>query len=353
MRIKYNPCFFYSNSIIKNLENIARMEGELITESRNIQIDLDIFSLANIDAVHFSTKLEGNILNYEQVTQALHQNTKDIKEKKDLREIINYSQARQFLFEKAMQGKLFDKRLVLDIHKILMDRIVDGKLKGYYRVAQNVIRDSATNAIVYLPPEAKDVDMYMKSLLDWVNTELLRKTSPLVIAPIFHYYFVTIHPFIDGNGRLARLLTNYILHSHGYSISQYASIEKQHEIDRKTYYKKLQSLQAINFYNINPQIDITSWLEYWLACLAKAYEEALSRISDKQPQNKLSHLSIRLQKAYGLVKQHHQLKASEYSLLIGLSRTQSVADLNELVNQGFIEKIGGGRSIMYRVILGV
>jgi Fic family protein len=82
-----------------------------------------------------------------------------------------------------------------------------------YRDGQNVIRDGRTKAIIYMPPEAKDVKNLMAGMVDWVNknTEL---ACP-IIAGVAHYQFATIHPYYDGNGRTARLLTTLILHLGG------------------------------------------------------------------------------------------------------------------------------------------
>jgi len=82
----------------------------------------------------------------------------------------------------------------------------------------------------------------MKALLRWYKDAVLNNISPLLISAIFHYPFVTIHPFMDGNGRVGRLLTNFILHSHGYTVTKYASIEKQHEKDRGKYYSSLRKI---------------------------------------------------------------------------------------------------------------
>ena len=95
-----------------------------------------------------------------------------------------------------------------------------------YRDGQNVIRDSRSRAIVYMPPEAKDVGGLMKELLEW-NRLPLASTLPCPIrAGIAHYQFATIHPYYDGNGRTARLLTTLILHLGGYDLKGLYSIEE-------------------------------------------------------------------------------------------------------------------------------
>ncbi len=343
----YRPQYQLTSELLVHLETIARMQGQMQSSLHSVGDATHIYALANIDAVHFSTKLEGNTLSYEQVTRALGGQKPKTKSQRDLKEVLNYAKARAFLLDKA---KTMDNVLVLGVHQQLVKNILMGKLAGHYRQSQNVIKDTGSNAIVYLPPQADDVPGLMKSLLAWVRQSTLAKTSPLLIAPIFHYYFVTIHPFLDGNGRSTRLLTNFILEHQGYTVAHYAAIEKQHELNRAAYYRALRRLQAPTFYDIPTDIDLTPWLNYWLGCLEKTYAEALSRCQAAAPSDPaLLELEERLQKAVGLFKKHKKLKAADYATLLGLGRTQTVADLNKLTQLEIIQRLGGGRSAVYQI----
>jgi Fic family protein len=238
--------------------------------------------------------------------------------------------------------------LILKVHDWLLRGIVTPKLRGRLRQAQNVIKDHRTGRIVYLPPAPSDVAALLKALVYWVNRALMNKTSPLLVAPIFHYRFVTIHPFMDGNGRAARLLTNFILCSHHYTVQRFAALEKQHEINRIAYYQHLRKLQADNFYDIPTDIDVSGWIAYWLGCLEKTYSEAISRLKgQKRETSPIPKLDRRLQKAVGLFKQYEKLTAFDYQALTGLGRTQAVADLNRLQEHKIIKRSGGGRSTLY------
>jgi Fic family protein len=345
--MEYLPQYEITPNIITQIEKISRMQGELDTLTNSVSNEQHAYTLASIDAVHFSTKLEGNTLSIEQVTQALDGKGQRIKNSRDLKEVINYAKARSFLFAKSGSNEEFSVKSILSIHHLLMDNIVEGNLKGSFRESQNVIRDTSTRGITYLPPESKDVPVLIKSLLSWVKKSELEQQSALFIAPIFHYYFVTIHPFMDGNGRTARLLTNYILHKNNYEISKYAAIEKQHEKNRKDYYLALRKLQGNIFYDIPKQINLSSWIDYWLTCLCRTYKEALQRLT-LEPDTNFS-LNERLNKAVSLFKKHKRLKAAEYAILMGLERTQSVADLNKLSEEGIVSRVGKGKSTFYKL----
>jgi Fic family protein len=352
--IEFKPHpYTFDSTVVNLISEISALQGELNSSVRAIKDDYQISALANIDAVHYSTKIEGNKLTRDQVTKALESNKK-ISLNHDIHEILNYSKARKFLLENNSQKKVnIDFILsILSIHSMLLEKIVRGKLKGHFREAQNVIKDSKSGAIVYLPPEAKDVLSLMKGLLNYIQKSHIEKVNPLILAPIFHYEFVTIHPFMDGNGRLARLITNAILSSGGFDVQKYAAIEKQHEKNRSLYYQSLRSLQAQNYYDIPTHQNITSWIIYWLECLKETYKEALSRISplsQKIYSEELIH-NDRLTKAISLFKRHITIKAADYAVMMGLERTQAVSDLNILLDKKIIEKIGGGRSTVYRII---
>lgn len=349
---QYKPYFTYSEEIIKLIEEISRMQGELQGVKRTIENELSVHTLANLDAVHYSTKIEGNRLTIKQVTDVLSGkfDKKNIKNERDLKEILNYSKARAFLKEKADNSTRLSLQLILDTHSILMNDIVVGKLKGYLREDQNAIKDSGTNSIIYIPPDFREVKELMDSLILFMNKALLNNVNSLIVSAIFHYRFVTIHPFMDGNGRLARLITNYILLVNNYDIANYASIEKHHEKNRNEYYRRLWQLQGNNFYDIPENIDITSWIIYWLNCLKDTYIEALSRIGNIEVENiDTIILNNRAQKSLALFKKHIKMKASEYQILSGLGRTQAVSDLNQLVEKGFIKKVGKGKSTYYTI----
>jgi len=344
----YQPNFQYTSAMIKLIEQISLHEGKIRAHKIFPEQLNSIQSEANIEAVHFSTKLEGNQLTLQQVTKALTGQKIKVKEKRDLKEILNYSKARAYLFKKVISGEELSLHLILEAHKILQQGIVIGGLKGHLRMAQNVISDARTKKIIYMPPKPEDVKDLLKGLLSWCKESVLLKLSPLIISPIFHYQFVTIHPFMDGNGRLGRLLSNFILAASGFEVAQYAALEKKHEEDRKAYYQELRRSQRFNYYDIPPDIDLSQWIEYWLTCLRATYTEALSRLEkSQQPQERL--LPPRLLKAISLFKRHIVLKAVEYETLMGIGRTQAVADLNELISQKLIKKAGGGRSSRYRL----
>jgi Fic family protein len=146
--------------------------------------------------------------------------------------------------------------LIRELHKITVKGVRGEKAgPGNYRKIQNYVVNSRTNEVIYTPPSPLDVSHLMKEFVDWINkTEDL---SPILIAAISQFQFVHIHPFIDGNGRTARLLSTLILYKTGYDFKRLFTISEFYDKDRPSYYKAVQSVR-------NNDMDMTEWLEYFV-----------------------------------------------------------------------------------------
>jgi hypothetical protein len=153
---------------------------------------------------HFSTQIEDNKLSPSQVKDVLAGGGRFPGRERDEAEV---HEALKFAVAERARKGLLTERTVQTIHGL----VLTGKKKATpYRDGQNVIRDGRTGAMVSLPPEAKDVPRLMKELVVWIEKEIRRDELPVpVIAGLVHYQFATIHPYFDGNGRTARLLTTH------------------------------------------------------------------------------------------------------------------------------------------------
>jgi Fic family protein len=146
------------------------------------------------------------------------------------------------------------------------------KVASRYRLAQNAVIDPETEEVLYLPPEAKQVPKLMKSLIVWIKQH--PDLPPPLLAAIVHLGINAIHPFYDGNGRTARLLTRWLLSQHGYDIHGLVCIEEYYVKNLAHYYRALE--EATLFEN-RP---ITKWLEYFCKGLLHAYRKALRIVNN-------------------------------------------------------------------------
>ena len=194
-----------------------------------------------------------------------------------------------------------------------------------YRDGQNVIRDSATGAIVYLPPEAKDVPALMAEMVGWAQ-EAEREGLPVpIIAGLVHYQFVTIHPYYDGNGRTARLIATFILQRGGYGLNGLISLEELHSQDLEGYYRALATHPHHNYYEGREEADLTPWLEYFIETTARVFRMARegaqrsAREGISPEPEELRRLDPRARAVLALFTKMERIRTSDVAEALGLS----------------------------------
>ncbi|MFK8795818.1 Fic family protein [Planococcus plakortidis] len=173
-------------------------------------------------------------------------------------EVINHSEAISFIEDQVNQSETLDERTLKMIHYLILKNI-DDENAGAYRTIN--VRISGSQ---HEPPHFLQVENAMQELFDWYNQEKDR-LHPVELAALFHFKFVYIHPFADGNGRTARLLMNLILMSHSYP----PAIVKAENSQRLTYYEVLETASVQG--NTQPFIElITQCVEESLTTYLKA-----------------------------------------------------------------------------------
>lgn len=179
-----------------------------------------------------STAIEGNTLNLRETSSLLFEKiTPSAKPLREINEIANHKEAFDLILNKEIE---ISKKTILNIHKIVAKNTLRKELEnqvGKYRELQVYIR-----GVDWIPPKPQDVPKEMKTLLLWYSKNK-RKLHPVILAAYFHSAFETIHPFVDGNGRVGRLLINLILHKKGYPMINIPNSRKNN------YYAVLQEAQ--------------------------------------------------------------------------------------------------------------
>jgi Fic family protein len=128
-----------------------------------------------------------------------------------------------------------------------------------------------------MPPEAKDVPELMRELIDWIKISEQEKLPCPLRAGIAHYQYATIHPYYDGNGRTARLMTTLILHLGGYDLKGLYSLEEYYARNLGAYYEALNIGPSHNYYMGRAEADITKWVEYFCEGMATSFENVKRR----------------------------------------------------------------------------
>jgi len=198
-------------------------------------------------------------------------------------------------------------------------------------------------------PQADRLEQEMTRFVDWFNAP--GPIDPVLTAGIAHFWFVTIHPFEDGNGRIARAIADMALARADGTKDRFYSMSSQIAAERKDYYLRLETAQRGN-------VDITAWLEWFIGCLDRAVDGADGTLGavlnkarvwqriNRQPVNERQRLVINrmLNEFKGF------LSTSKYAKLSKCSTDTALRDIRELLERGIlVQNPGGGRSTSYRL----
>ena len=211
-----------------------------------------------------STKIEGNPLTEKQVDEVID-NDEHKHYLRPEQEVRNYFLALNYLEQKAIKKEKFSKKLILDVQKYVEKGASKEKIGLRGEMPPGVlfaVYDSQSGSPDYIPPEYIDIPELLDELVDYVNNT---DDHPLIVAAVVHYQLVTIHPFEDGNGRTARLLSGYILDINGYGFNGIGSLEEYFAYDIEEYYNSIQmNLPALYYSGRDNPPHPEIWFCYFL-----------------------------------------------------------------------------------------
>ncbi len=296
---------------------------------------------ARIRSTHYSTYIEGNRLTLAEAEQVLLEGRRFQGRERDAREVQNYYRALHQIETWAEQHTPITEDLIRRLHALIF---VGPRAKPTpYRDSQNVIRDAATGAIVYLPPEATDVPGLMRALVDWIVQAEQDNIPVPLIAGLAHYQFVTIHSFYDGNGRVARALATLILYRHGYDLGRFYSLEEVYAQDLAAYYAALQTHPHHNYYEGRANADLTGWVAYFIHSMAQVFQRVAAEVrahANQMPAPEppeLRRLDRRARLVLGLFTRQETLTGVEIARALALSPRTVRELLAVWVEAGWLE----------------
>lgn len=327
--------------IANDLLRIASLKEQVASLPVNPQVLASLRESAKLYTTHYSTMIEGNRLAPEQIQEVLTLQGHFPGRERDEREVKGYYAALAQLEQYVAQNHPFTEKVIQTLHALVMS---DGRTKvtpTLYRDGQNVIKDSASGALVYMPPESADVPTLMKSLVRWIKEN---KELPCpIVAAISHYQFATIHPYYDGNGRTARLLTTLILHLGGYDLKGLYSLEEYYAKNLLAYYRAISIGPSHNYFVGRAESDITGWIEYFIHGMAFAFENVVKQMRLSQEKGDRDHsafmrlLDPKQRKALELFQDYAVVTSQQIGDLFGFKARTSSALCKKWVDAGFLE----------------
>ena len=251
------------------LENAAVKLGELNSYARLVpNIDLFIQLHVTKEAV-VSSRIEGTQTNMDEALLPL----KEIKPERrnDWQEVNNYIRALNDAIEELKKLPI-SSRLIKQTHRILLDSVRgEHKLPGEYRSSQNWIGGNSLADAVFIPPQHHLVNELIGDLENFLNNDEIEVPALIRIA-IAHYQFETIHPFLDGNGRIGRLLITLFLVSQG--------ILDKPLLYLSIYFGKNKTLYYDNLSVVRTKNDMVQWIKYFLVGVEQASTRAVETLSN-------------------------------------------------------------------------
>lgn len=295
----------------------------------------------SIRRAHHSTAIEGNPLTLDEV--------KDLAEGKSpkfitvaQRETLNYFVALKYISNRPEIKRNITCKEIQHIHYLLTNKILKDEDCGRWKNRNNYVVDGR-GKIIYTPPTSQETPELMDELVEWLNSKESYELHPIFVSGIAHQRIVDIHPFIDGNGRTARVLSNWIFLLRGFDTHNLFALDDYYHADLSLYYGAIKTVQH------SSDRDITPFLEYF----ARGVYDVLT-----QTRNRLERLKITAKGPKITLTKHQEdiLKLFEYQPEITVRDVKSKLKVSKitanrairpLVENKFIIQINAGRSTRY------
>lgn len=348
-----------SNDFLDLLSEARNLQGRLIGKMETLGFDLRneaLLDTLTLDVLK-SSEIEDEFLNPDQVRSSIARRlgieiAGAVESDRNVEGVVDMMlDASQKCFAPLTADRLFDWHAALfptgrsGMHKIT---VADWR-KDTTGPMQVISGAMGKEKVHFQAPDSDLLEKEMIRFIDWFNN---RKINLLIKASIAHLWFVTIHPFEDGNGRITRALTDMLLAQSDKSNQRFYSMSAQIRLERKQYYEILEKTQK-------GDLDITDWIVWFLTCLIntlKSTNSILTRVlfkADFWQKHIDTTMNDRQRKLLNKLMDGFdgKLTSSKWAKIAKCSKDSAVRDINDLIKKGILQKeLAGGRSTSYELI---
>lgn len=355
------PAFFWEDSqILRQLGEVRHLQGKLLGKMESLGFELQNEALLNtltMDVLK-STEIEGEFLNPGQVRSSLARRlgleiAGTVPSDRNVDGMVD-----MMLDATQNNSQILDEERLFGWHSALFP---SGR-SGLYKIQVGTWREDTTGPmqvvsgaigrekVHYQAPDSEKVPFEMERFIEWFNLD--SKIDEVIKSAVAHLWFVTIHPFNDGNGRVTRALTDMLLARADKSKQRFYSMSAQIRLERKSYYDILEKTQK-------GDLNITDWLLWFLDCLIKALkstETVLVRVltkADFWQKQKDTDLNVRQKLMLNKLLDGFEgkLTSSKWAKITNTSTDTALRDIQDLQNKNILKKDeAGGRSTNYELI---
>jgi len=315
--------------------------GELNAFSLHIP-DINIFIRMHVvKEATTSSRIEGTKTEMEDVV--MKKENVGTEKRDDWQEVQNYIKAMNHAI-KRLNDVPISTRLLKETHKILMAGVRGRtKMPGEYRKSQNWIGGASLHDAVYVPPHHTDVPTLMGDLEKFLHNDKIRVPALMRIA-MAHYQFETIHPFLDGNGRLGRLLITLYLVSNNILSKPTLYLSAYMEKHKSLYFDNLMRARTVN--------DLMQWIRFFLVAVAETSKQGISTfrnilaLREDIESRRLPGLGKKLPRAMRLLTHLYKspsLTAADVGTVLGVTQATANVFIQDFVKLGILRESTGGR----------
>src|SRR3990172_3599426 len=306
----FKPNFRYTDKIVTNLTFIAESRAIILNSPLIPKWEVSLRRDALLRSAHSSTAIEGNPLSLEEVS-ALAAGRDIMVRRKDKQEVLNYLEALERIPEFAKRTP-FTSEDFLEIHNVVTKDILENPGdEGVFRNRRVFVGNRITGEIIFMPPPTEQVPQLVSNFFEWFNSAEANEIEPVVEAGLTHYEIARIHPFIDGNGRTARIINT---------------------------------------------LDLSGWLEYFtdgVSVSIKAVKEKVIGLSKDikllKEKGQLA-LTERQMKIVERLIEKGEITNRDVRNMFDISNRAALDEISKLINMKVVKEMGKGRNIRYVLV---
>ncbi|OGX29110.1 MAG: hypothetical protein A3B78_02040 [Omnitrophica WOR_2 bacterium RIFCSPHIGHO2_02_FULL_67_20] len=334
----YQPKYTITETLLGRVSEAETLRTKIQTAPVQVAWLESIRLEALVRRAHFSTAIEGNPLTLPEVEALAGVKKVEVKDRAQ-REVLNYLAALRWIARQPAKASVTEAA-VLKLHRIIVAGLLEPKLVGAYKTSANVIMSAGQ--VVYRPPGPHAAKPGTRALVEWLEGPG-RATHPIVASACAHYEVARLHPFRDGNGRVARALATWVLYHRGFDTQHLFAVDQYFKEDHEGYYQALQRVRQEGE-------NLISWIEYVALAVLDTLHRTCQRIEQLALPPSAKGLSLTRQQERLLLELRGRrgMTIEELQRLLGVERVQVYRVLRPLVSKRIVDK-STTRPVVYRL----
>lgn len=366
----FEPHFTITPTMLNALNRIEVIREKIALCHIHPKEEIRLKREAMLSMIHHSTAIEGNTLNEYDIQKVLEGRRIGASDR-EIYEVKNYKKALDWIAKKPVQpirrtqGKqahaqktpVITEKDILRMHALLSAHVLRKDSSGRYRKESVYVvsRTPISHIIRYTAPDHTRAPSLVTDLCHWVNLVRRERLSPIIIAGIAHAEMAAIHPFVDGNGRAARLLATLILYTEKYDFRKLFALENYYNTNRPAYYD---AIHLGKNYEERRASDLTPWLEYFITGFLAEMELVMDKIAPflhRKKTDKYKKIILLKQemRILDFLQEMNHISSADVEDILTVSLRTAQRYLAGLVQKGFLQKHGDKKGTKYTAMDGV